>query len=51
VLGQPGQIVGVVVHVVAAADLRRATMAAAVVGDHPEALIQEEHHLRIPVVG
>ena len=51
VLGQLGQVIGVVVHVVALADRRGAAVSAPVVGDHPVAMVQEEKHLRIPVVG
>src|ERR1700722_17537478 len=50
VLDQVGQVVGVVVHVVALADLCRAAVPAAVVGDHPIAMVQEEKHLGVPVV-
>ena len=46
-----GEVVGVVVHVVALADLRRAAVAAAVVGDDAVAPAEEEQHLRVPVVG
>jgi len=35
----------------AAAALARAAVAAAVMGDDAEAVVQEEEHLRIPVVG
>src|SRR5690606_17877792 len=44
------QIVGVVIHVVAIPGLAGAAMAAAVVGDHPVALVGEEDHLRFPAV-
>jgi hypothetical protein len=50
VLGQLGQVIGVVVHVVALAGLRGAAMSTPVVGDHPVAMVQEEKHLRVPVV-
>jgi hypothetical protein len=39
---QLGQVIGVVVHVVALADLRGAAMSTPVVGDHPVAMVQEE---------
>jgi hypothetical protein len=48
--GQRRKVVGVVIHVVAGADLTRAAMAASVMGDHAEAMLQEEQHLRIPIV-
>jgi hypothetical protein len=49
-LGHCRCIGGIVVHVVTLADLRRAAMAAALVSDDPEALGDEEQHLRVPVV-
>jgi len=45
-----GSVGGVVFHVVAAADLARPAMAAPVMGDDAVALLDEEEHLRIPVV-
>ena len=46
-----GEVVGVVVHVVAVGGLRGAAVAAPVVGDDPVAVLQEEQHLVVPVVG
>ena len=51
VLGQAGKVVGVVVHVVALTGLRGAAVPAPVMGDHAVAVVQEEHHLGVPVVG
>jgi hypothetical protein len=51
VLSQAGKVVGVVVHVVALADLCGAAVPASVMGDHPVAVAQEEKHLGVPVVG
>ena len=51
VLDDRGGIGGVVVHVVAVADLARAAVAAPVVGDDAIALAEEEEHLGVPVVG
>jgi hypothetical protein len=48
--GQHRQVVGVVIHVMAIAGLGGTTMSAAVVGDDPITLLQEEQHLRIPVI-
>src|SRR5208282_5611756 len=45
-----GQIIGVVVHVVTDAGLCRASVATSIVSDHSEAMLQEEHHLGVPVV-
>ena len=39
------------IHVVAVADLAGAAMAAAVMGDDAKAVVEEEQHLRVPVVG
>src|SRR5207253_10737480 len=46
-----GQVVGVMVHIVALGGLSGATMATAVVGDHAIAPMQEEQQLRVPVIG
>ena len=45
------EVIGIVIHVVAVADLRGAAMAAAVMGDDAIAVIEEEQHLRVPVIG
>jgi hypothetical protein len=44
-------VIGVGVHVVALRRLGRAAVAAPVVGDYAIAVIEEKHHLRVPVVG
>ena len=46
-----GGVRGVVVHVVAIADLTRPAMTAAVMRDHAIALVHEVEHLGVPVVG
>ena len=46
-----GEIIGIVIHVVAVARLGRATVAAAVMSDDAIAVIEEEEHLRVPVIG
>jgi hypothetical protein len=48
--GQRREIVGIVVHVVAVGDLARAAVAAPVMRDDAEAVLQEEQHLRVPVI-
>ena len=45
-----GQIVGVMIHVVAATDLGRAAMAPPVMRDDAIAVSEEEQHLRVPIV-
>ena len=50
-LGHRRQIVGIMVHVMAVACLRRAAMPASVMRDHTIALAQEEQHLRILIIG
>ncbi len=46
-----GSVGGVVVHVVAVADLCRPAMAASVMGDHAVAPFDEVEHLHVPIVG
>ena len=46
-----GEVIGIVIHVVAVADLAGAAVAAAVMSNDAIALIEEEQHLRIPIVG
>jgi hypothetical protein len=48
---QFGQVVGVLVHVVAIPGLVGSSVATAVVRDHPVALLTQEQHLAIPGVG
>ena len=48
---QRREVVGIMIHVVAVAGLGRAAVAAAVMGDDAIAVIEEEQHLRVPVVG
>src|SRR4051794_27420357 len=47
---QRGEIVSVVIHVMAAAGLCGSAMAAPVVRDDAIAVLQEEQHLRVPVI-
>jgi hypothetical protein len=44
------QIIGIVVHVVAVASLTGAAVTASIMSDHPEAAMQEEQHLVVPVI-
>ena len=46
-----GKIVGVVIEVVTIEHLTGAAVAAAIVGNHAIALLKEEQHLVVPVVG
>jgi hypothetical protein len=48
---QSREVVGIVIHVVAIADLGGAAAAAAVMGNDATALIEEKQHLRVPVIG
>src|SRR5262245_5393168 len=50
VVGDGLQIIGIVIHVVAAPGLSRAAMSAPINCDDPIALGKEEHHLRVPIV-
>src|SRR3989454_12541696 len=49
--GQRGEVVGVMIHVMATADLGGASMATPVVGDDAIAMREEEQHLRVPIIG
>src|SRR5713226_4283874 len=49
--GQRRQVVGVVIHVMAATGLAGAAMAAPVVGYDAIAVLEEEQHLRVPIIG
>src|SRR5262245_40616106 len=49
--GHRGEVVGVVIHVVAIGNLAGAAVAAAIMGDDAKAVIEEEKHLRVPIVG
>jgi hypothetical protein len=51
VRGDREKIVGIVIHVVAVGGLRGSPVAAAVMRDDAIAVIEEEHHLRVPIVG
>src|SRR5918996_6221885 len=49
-VGDGFEIVGIVVHVVAAAGLSRTAVAAPINSDDPITLGEKEQHLRVPVV-
>ena len=49
--GQRRQVVGVMIHVMAATGLGGAAMAAPVVGYDAIAVLEEEQHLRVPIIG
>jgi len=51
VRSQRRKVVGVVVHVVAVAGLGGSAVAAPVVGDDAVAVLEEEQHLDVPVIG
>src|SRR6266566_3455567 len=44
------QIVGIVIHIMAAIGLSRAAVSAPINGDDPIALGEKEEHLRVPIV-
>src|SRR5437870_13236282 len=50
VIGHRLQIVGIVVHVVSAAGLSRATMSAPISRDDTETFAEEKKHLRVPII-
>jgi hypothetical protein len=45
------KVIGIMIHVVTVTGLAGTAVAAAVMGDHPVAVIEEEQHLRVPIVG
>src|SRR5436190_21426673 len=49
--GQRRQVVGVMIHVMTATGLAGTAMAAPVVGYDAIAVLEEEQHLRVPVIG
>src|SRR5207244_5351579 len=49
-IGDRFQIVGIVVHVVSAAGLSRATMSAPISCNDAETFAEEKKHLRVPIV-
>src|ERR1700751_283640 len=46
-----GEIVGIMIHVVPFAHLRRAALPTTIMGDDAIAVLEKEEHLRIPVIG
>src|SRR5438477_3903527 len=49
-IGDRFQIIGIVVHVVSAAGLSRATMSTPISRNDAETLADEEKHLRVPII-
>src|SRR5437762_14388465 len=49
-IGDGLQIVGIVVHVVSAAGLSRATMSAPISRNDAKAFVDEKKHLRVPII-
>src|SRR6266567_6283237 len=49
-IGHGLQIVGIVVHVVSAAGLSRATMSTPIRGNDAETFAEEKKHLRVPII-
>src|SRR5882724_1973371 len=49
--GQRRKVVGIVIHVMAVARLGGPAVASPVMGDDAIAVFEEEHHLRVPVIG
>src|SRR6266478_3324719 len=48
--GERGEVIGVVIHIVAIAGLARASVASTVVRDYSIVMTQKEQHLCIPVI-
>ena len=51
VLHDSGQVVSIVIHIVAIRYLGRSAVATTVVGDDAIPMLQKEQHLRVPVIG
>src|SRR5208337_2080038 len=49
--GHCREIVGVMIHIVTVGDLAGPAVAAAIMGDNAIAVLHEEQHLRVPIVG
>src|SRR5216117_2237811 len=49
--GQGRKVVGIVIHVMAVARLGGPAVASSVMGDDAIAVVEEEQHLRVPVIG
>ena len=47
---QLGKIIGISIHAIASIGLTGSTMPAPVMGDNAESLVQEKHHLSVPVI-
>ena len=47
---QRREIVSIMIHVMAAVGLSRATVPAPIMGNHAKAFAEKEKHLRIPIV-
>src|SRR2546430_17199240 len=48
--GECGEIIGVVIHIVSVAGLARSSVTSPIMGDDAIAMIQEKHHLGIPLI-
>src|SRR5205085_8859450 len=49
--GQGRKVIGIVIHVMAVTRLGRSAVASSVMGDYAIAVLKEEQHLRVPIVG
>ena len=47
---QRREVVGIMIHVVAVGDLARAAMAEGIISNDAKAVVEEEQHLRVPVL-
>src|SRR5215469_1691854 len=46
-----GQVIGIVIHIMTVGGLSGTSVPATVMGNHTIAAIEEEQHLRVPVIG
>src|ERR1700733_9527046 len=49
--GKRCQVVGVMIHVMTAVGLGGTPVSAPIVGDDAKAMLEEEHHLVVPIIG
>src|SRR2546426_12841137 len=48
--GERGEVIGVVIHIVSVAGLARSSVTSSIMCDDSIAMIQEKHHLSVPVI-
>src|SRR2546428_11857651 len=49
--GERGEVIGIVIHIVAVAGLARSSVTSTIMGDDAIAMSRQEHNLGVPIVG